>query len=109
MVCSNEKKLPKDHAEVTPVAPKVSYTHDRDFGRYKAWPPGKKERFMGRGWCPPRGKEYVTWLKGGESLHAGPSETTGLVGLWVALGASWRVITSREASILPTHPSHEIM
>lgn len=36
----------------------VSYTHDRDFGRYKAWPPGKKERFMGRGWCPPRGKEY---------------------------------------------------
>eukprot|EP00435_Cladocopium_sp_Y103_P011112 s4231_g2.t2 len=37
----------------------VSYTHDRDFGRYKAWPPGKKERFMGRGWCPPRGKEYA--------------------------------------------------
>lgn len=36
----------------------VSYTHDRDFGRYKVWPTGKKERFMGRGWCPPRGKEY---------------------------------------------------
>ncbi|CAK9053403.1 unnamed protein product [Durusdinium trenchii] len=39
----------------------VSYTHDRDFGRYKAWPEGKKERFLGRGWCPPRGKEYVAW------------------------------------------------
>ena len=42
-------------------ASKVSYTHDRDFGRYKAWPEGKKERFLGRGWCPPRGKEYVAW------------------------------------------------
>ena len=41
--------------------PQVSYTHDRDFGRYKVWPTGKKERFMGRGWCPPRGKEYETW------------------------------------------------
>lgn len=45
----------------TPVEPQVSYTHDRDFGRYKVWPTGKKERFMGRGWCPPRGKEYETW------------------------------------------------
>ena len=46
---------------LTPVEPQVSYTHDRDFGRYKVWPTGKKERFMGRGWCPPRGKEYETW------------------------------------------------
>jgi hypothetical protein len=36
----------------------VSYTHDRDFGRFREWPSGKKERHLGRGWCPPRGKEY---------------------------------------------------
>lgn len=36
----------------------VSYTHDRDFGQFREWPEGKKERFMGKGWCPPRGKEY---------------------------------------------------
>lgn len=36
----------------------VSYTHDRDFGRFREWPEGKKSQFHGRGWCPPRGKEY---------------------------------------------------
>jgi len=36
----------------------VSYTHDRDFGQFRAWPEGKKERHLGAGWCPPRGKEY---------------------------------------------------
>ena len=36
----------------------VSYTHDRDFGRFRAWPEGKKSMFLGNGWCPPRGKEY---------------------------------------------------
>jgi len=36
----------------------VSYTHDRDFGRFREFPAGKKEVQRGRGWCPPRGKEY---------------------------------------------------
>eukprot|EP00930_Biecheleria_cincta_P057624 TRINITY_DN43525_c0_g1_i1.p1 TRINITY_DN43525_c0_g1~~TRINITY_DN43525_c0_g1_i1.p1 ORF type:complete len:669 (+),score=104.34 TRINITY_DN43525_c0_g1_i1:37-2043(+) len=40
----------------------VSYTHDRDFGKFRSWPEGKKERFLGRGWCPPRGKEYVGFV-----------------------------------------------
>ena len=39
----------------------VSYTHDRDFGRFREWPDGKKSQFHGRGWCPPRGKEYAAW------------------------------------------------
>jgi len=36
----------------------VSYTHDRDYGRFKEYPPGKREQFLGRGWCPQKGKEY---------------------------------------------------
>jgi len=40
----------------------VSYTHDRDFGQFREFPPGKKERFFGRGWCPPRGKEYAGFV-----------------------------------------------
>eukprot|EP00929_Paragymnodinium_shiwhaense_P098561 TRINITY_DN60019_c0_g1_i1.p1 TRINITY_DN60019_c0_g1~~TRINITY_DN60019_c0_g1_i1.p1 ORF type:complete len:603 (+),score=136.51 TRINITY_DN60019_c0_g1_i1:128-1936(+) len=36
----------------------VSYTHDRDYAQFKAYPPGKKEQFFGRGWAPKRGKEY---------------------------------------------------
>jgi len=35
----------------------VSYTHDRDYGTYKSYPEGR-EKFQGRGWCPPRGAEY---------------------------------------------------
>jgi len=30
----------------------LSYTHDRDFGDFTAYPPGLEE-FRGRGWCPP--------------------------------------------------------
>jgi len=30
----------------------LSYTHDRDFGAFLDYPPGK-ESFQGRGWCPP--------------------------------------------------------
>jgi hypothetical protein len=35
----------------------VSYTHDRDYGKFKPYPAGK-EGFQQRGWCPPRGTEY---------------------------------------------------
>ena len=30
----------------------LSYTHDRDYGAYKAYPAGTEE-FKGKGWCPP--------------------------------------------------------
>lgn len=30
----------------------LSFTHDRDFGEFLDYPPGKEE-FSGRGWCPP--------------------------------------------------------
>lgn len=36
----------------------VSYTHDRDYGIFKEYPKGK-ERFKGRGWCPPKQHEYA--------------------------------------------------
>jgi len=36
----------------------LSYTHDRDFAQFREFPPDKKSRHFGRGWCPPRGKEY---------------------------------------------------
>lgn len=35
----------------------LSYTHDRDYGIFKEYPPGK-EKFKGRGWCPPAPFEY---------------------------------------------------
>ncbi|CAK0884189.1 unnamed protein product [Prorocentrum cordatum] len=35
----------------------LSWTHDRDYGVFKEYPPGR-ENFMGRGWCPPRHAEY---------------------------------------------------
>jgi hypothetical protein len=40
-----------------PDAVCVSYTHDRDYGNFKEYPPGK-ENFKGRGWCPRPKKEY---------------------------------------------------
>ena len=41
------------HREEGPPDPRcLSYTHDRDFGGYLDYPPGKEE-FVGRGWCPP--------------------------------------------------------
>eukprot|EP00747_Dinoflagellata_sp_TGD_P029547 gnl/TRDRNA2_/TRDRNA2_133977_c1_seq1.p1 gnl/TRDRNA2_/TRDRNA2_133977_c1~~gnl/TRDRNA2_/TRDRNA2_133977_c1_seq1.p1 ORF type:complete len:143 (-),score=1.31 gnl/TRDRNA2_/TRDRNA2_133977_c1_seq1:196-567(-) len=36
----------------------LSYTHDRDFGHFKQYPPGKRQQFFGRGFFPPRGAEY---------------------------------------------------
>ncbi|CAK0797860.1 unnamed protein product [Prorocentrum cordatum] len=35
-----------------PDAECVSYTHDRDYGRFKEYPVGR-ESFRGKGWCPP--------------------------------------------------------
>lgn len=35
----------------------LSYTHDRDYGIYKEYPPGR-EGFQGHGWCPPSSAEY---------------------------------------------------
>ena len=41
------------HAERGPPDARcLSYTHDRDFGAFRAYPPGKAE-FEGGGWCPP--------------------------------------------------------
>lgn len=49
----------KHKRESGPPDPRcVSYTHDRDFGRFKDFPLGKRQQFFGRGWCPQRGKEY---------------------------------------------------
>lgn len=35
----------------------LSYTHDRDYARFKEYPKDRT-RFKGRGWCPPHGAEY---------------------------------------------------
>jgi hypothetical protein len=41
------------HKEEAPPDPRcLSYTHDRDFGHYLDYPPGKQDH-AGRGWCPP--------------------------------------------------------
>ena len=41
------------HAESREPDPRcLSYTHDRDFGKFLDYPPGK-ENFRGGGWCPP--------------------------------------------------------
>ena len=41
------------HKEEAPPDPRcLSYTHDRDFGSYLDYPPGKQDH-AGRGWCPP--------------------------------------------------------
>ena len=37
----------------------LSYTHDRDYGEFKPYPPGKAH-FAGRAWCPPRHACYDT-------------------------------------------------
>jgi len=41
------------HKEAAAPDPRcLSYTHDRDFGQFLDYPPGKAD-FRGRGWCPP--------------------------------------------------------
>jgi hypothetical protein len=42
-----------------PDARCLSYTHDRDFGEFLDYPPGKEE-FRGGGWCPPAHACYDT-------------------------------------------------
>lgn len=56
MSAASKKKHKREQAP--PHSRCLSYTHDRDFGRFREFPPGKRERFFGRGWCPQRGKEY---------------------------------------------------
>ena len=36
----------------------LSYTHDRDFGGFLDYPPGKAE-FRSKGWCPPEKACYA--------------------------------------------------
>ena len=44
---------PAYHREAGPPSAEcLSFTHDRDFGEHKAYPPGK-EALSGRAWCPP--------------------------------------------------------
>ena len=38
----------------------LSYTHDRDFGVFKAYPQGK-EKFAETAWCPPAHAAYDGW------------------------------------------------
>jgi len=46
------------HTEVGVPDPRcLSYTHDRDFGHFLDYPPGKAQ-FRGGGWCPPAGACY---------------------------------------------------
>jgi len=49
---------PYEREEGPPDQVCVSYTHDRDYGLFKEYPKGK-EKFEGRGWCPPRPYEYT--------------------------------------------------
>jgi len=53
---ASKRKHKRENAPPDPRC--LSYTHDRDYGRFKEYPPGKRERFFGRGWCPQQGKEY---------------------------------------------------
>lgn len=46
----NKQPYHKEEGEPDPRC--LSYTHDRDFGAFLDYPPGKEE-FQGRGWCPP--------------------------------------------------------
>jgi len=45
-------KQPYLREEGVPDPRCLSYTHDRDFGQFLDYPPGKEE-FRGGGWCPP--------------------------------------------------------
>eukprot|EP00928_Gymnodinium_smaydae_P075167 TRINITY_DN58178_c0_g1_i1.p1 TRINITY_DN58178_c0_g1~~TRINITY_DN58178_c0_g1_i1.p1 ORF type:complete len:496 (-),score=78.15 TRINITY_DN58178_c0_g1_i1:159-1646(-) len=51
----------------------LSYTHDRDFGHFREYPPGKRDQFFGRGWCPQKGKEYAGFVPEAPSVarHSG--------------------------------------
>ena len=54
------KRLDRYDGEAGPPDPQcLSYTHDRDYGEFKPYPPGKAH-FAGRAWCPPRHACYDT-------------------------------------------------
>jgi len=55
---SEYKEPPYSTEEGPPDQVCVSYTHDRDYGIFKEYPRGK-EKFKGRGWCPPKQYEYA--------------------------------------------------
>eukprot|EP00040_Diaphanoeca_grandis_P025988 m.144777 g.144777 ORF g.144777 m.144777 type:complete len:464 (-) comp30395_c0_seq2:25-1416(-) len=44
-----------------PDAVCVSYTHDRDYGNFKQYIE-TNSKFRGKGWCPPKEKEYALFL-----------------------------------------------
>lgn len=52
-----DQKDPQMRESRQPDPECLSYTHDRDYGRFKKYPPGKSKH-KGGGWCPPRGQEY---------------------------------------------------
>jgi len=53
-----ERKPPPYAVEGAPPSLQcLSYTHDRDYSAYKPIPLDKRQ--FARGWCPPRGKEYI--------------------------------------------------
>lgn len=52
-----DDKDPKSREKAPPDPECLSYTHDRDYGRFKRYPPGKEDH-RGKGWCPPAGQEY---------------------------------------------------
>eukprot|EP00241_Pyramimonas_parkeae_P005798 CAMPEP_0114251380 /NCGR_PEP_ID=MMETSP0058-20121206/15239_1 /TAXON_ID=36894 /ORGANISM="Pyramimonas parkeae, CCMP726" /LENGTH=423 /DNA_ID=CAMNT_0001365177 /DNA_START=490 /DNA_END=1761 /DNA_ORIENTATION=+ len=59
---SNKYKYPPFSKEVGAPSPQcLSYTHDRDYGQFKDYPKGRED-FRGRGWCPPPGKEYDSFV-----------------------------------------------
>merc|ERR1712232_1392494 len=61
---SDEYRKPRYDAESGPPDLEcLSYTHDRDFGRYRAYPAGK-EHLAANAWCPPRPAEYAGFEDG---------------------------------------------
>lgn len=56
---SNEYRSPRYDVEGSPPDLEcLSYTHDRDFGRFRPYPPGKAN-LAAAAWCPPRHAEYA--------------------------------------------------
>mmetsp|Transcript_854 Transcript_854/g.1822 ORF Transcript_854/g.1822 Transcript_854/m.1822 type:complete len:526 (+) Transcript_854:45-1622(+) len=65
---SKEYKKPLYRREASaPDVVCVSYTHDRDFGIFKDYPKGK-DKFKGRGWCPPKKLEYDGFQQDAEPI-----------------------------------------
>jgi len=55
---SESYRYPTYVKEAAPPDPHcVSYTHDKDYGIFKEYPPGMED-FRGQGWCPPDKKAY---------------------------------------------------